>query len=102
MTSSGMGSFGFTPRARENFEKALFARWQAQYIRTAGIKNVYFNDPVTVVIWSDGTKTIVRAKNEAYDPEKGLAMAICKKVMGNKGNYYETFKEWLPEKPENI
>jgi hypothetical protein len=65
------------------------------------IRNVYFNDPVTVVIWNDGTKTIVRAENEAYDPEKGLAMAICKKVMGNKGNYYETFKTWLPKKPDN-
>lgn len=21
-------------------------------------------------------------------------MAICKKVMGNKGKYYETFKKW--------
>ena len=69
-----------------------------QNIRGLCIRDVYFNDPVTVVIWNDGTKTIVRAKNESYDPEKGLAMTICKKVMGNKGNYYEIFKEWLPKK----
>ena len=24
-------------------------------------------------------------------------MAICKKAMGNKGNYYEEFKKWIPE-----
>ena len=24
-------------------------------------------------------------------------MAIAKKALGNKGNYYETFKKWLPK-----
>lgn len=62
------------------------------------IKNVIFNDPATIIFWNDGTKTVVKAENEKFDPEKGLAMAISKKVLGNKGNYYETFKKWLPEK----
>lgn len=62
------------------------------------IKKVHFNNPATVVIWTDGTKTIVRCgEGESYDPEKGLAMAIAKKALGNKGNYYEVFKKWLPE-----
>ena len=63
------------------------------------IKNVIFNDPATIILWNDGSKTVVKCgEGEAYDPEKGLAMAISKKVLGNKGNYYETFKKWLPEK----
>ena len=62
------------------------------------IKNVIFNDPATIVFWNDGTKTVVKAENEEFDSEKGLAMAISKKVLGNKGNYYETFKKWMPEK----
>lgn len=63
------------------------------------IKKVIFNDPVTIVIWSDKTKTIVRTQGcDIYDPEKGLAMAISKKMLGdNKGNYYNEFKKWLPE-----
>lgn len=65
------------------------------------IKKVIFNDPVTVVLWEDGTKTIVRSGDgDIYDPEKGLAMAIAKKALGNKGNYYEVFKKWLPEEKE--
>lgn len=36
-----------------------------------------------------------------YDKEKGLAMAISKKSMGNKGNYYEVFKKWIPELESN-
>ena len=62
------------------------------------IKNVIFNEPATIVIWSDGTKTVVKCQEgEGYDPEKGLAMAISKKALGNKGNYCEVFKKWLPE-----
>ena len=59
------------------------------------IKDVIFNDPATIVMWSDGTKTVVKAENEPFDPEKGLAMAISKKNLGNKYDYYNTFKHWL-------
>lgn len=66
------------------------------------IKDVIYNDPATIVFWKDGTKTIVKCKNEKFDPEKGLAMAFSKKMLGNKGNYYNVFKKWLPEeKPSN-
>lgn len=62
-----------------------------------GIKDVIFNNPATVVFWSDGTKTVVKAENEPFDPEKGLAMAISKKFLGNKGNYFQTFKKFIKE-----
>lgn len=61
------------------------------------IKDVIYNDPATIVFWEDGTKTVVKCKNEKFDPEKGLAMAFSKKMLGNKGNYYNIFKKWLPE-----
>lgn len=64
------------------------------------ILKVIFNDPATIVLWSDGTKTVVKAENESFDPEKGLAMAIAKKSLGNKGNYFEIFKKWVPKKEE--
>lgn len=67
------------------------------------IKKVYFNPPVTVVIWEDGTKTIVRTQDDdMFDPEKGLAMAISKKVLGNNGNYYDEFKKWLEPYRESL
>lgn len=60
------------------------------------IKNVIFNPPATIVFWSDNTKTVVKAEDEPYDPEKGLAMAISKKTLGdNKYEYYNTFLHWL-------
>ena len=63
--------------------------------RRVKIKDVIFSDPATVVFWNDNTKTVVKTRGgEPYDKEKGLAMAIIKKITGNAGNYYEIFKEW--------
>ena len=48
------------------------------------IENVIFNGPATIVMWSDGTKTVVKCcEDDDYDPEKGLAIAISKKAMGD-------------------
>ena len=67
-----------------------------------GIKDVIFNDPATIIFWKDGTKTIVKAEGEDFDPEKGLAMAISKKALGNQHEYYDVFKKWLKKfKPYN-
>lgn len=65
------------------------------------IKNIKFNPPATIVFWTDNTKTVVKCNGEDYDPEKGLAMCICKKMLGNKGNYYEVFKKWLPKRDDS-
>lgn len=65
------------------------------------IKNVIYNNPATIVFWTDGTKTVVKCqKDETYDPEKGLAMAIAKKALGNKYDYYNTIKHWLKKAPK--
>ena len=61
------------------------------------ITKVIFNNPATIVMWSDGSKTVVKAgKDDIFDPEKGLAMAIVKKALGNTGKYYNEIKKWLP------
>ena len=67
-------------------------------LRIPEIKNVIFNNPATIVFWEDGTKTVVKCQNgDEFDPEKGLAMAIVKKAYGNKGNYCNKLKKWLPK-----
>lgn len=83
---------------------------------------VIFNPPATIVFWDDGDKTVVKVQDEkirenivakggvknsivveisideygteTFDKEKGLAMCLAKKMMGNKGSYYDVFKEW--------
>lgn len=61
------------------------------------IRQVIFNDPATVVIWDDHTKTVVKCQpGDTFSKETGLAMAILKKVYGNKGNYNDVFRKWVP------
>ena len=69
----------------------------------ATIKNVIFSGPATIVIWSDGDKTIVKKSDcEAeIDKEKGLAMAIIKKAYkdaGKEGSYFRRiFGAWIDD-----
>ena len=47
-------------------------------------KKVIFNNPATIVLWSDGTKTVVkRQKGDRYNKETGLAMCYVKKFCGD-------------------
>ena len=58
-----------------------------------GIKKVIFNDPATVVIWDDGTKTVVKcSEGDTYSGWSGLAFCICKKLMGDE--FHKVFKHW--------
>lgn len=50
-------------------------------------KKIIFNRPATIVIWDDGTKTVVKqSKYDNYDYEKGFAMCVVEKVFGDKRN----------------
>jgi hypothetical protein len=64
-------------------------------IKPYGIKKVIFHDPATIVLWEDGTKTVVKCQEgDTYSKEIGLAMCMLKKYMGNKGNFNEVFKTY--------
>lgn len=64
---------------------------------TVKIKKVIFNNPATIVYWSDNTKTVVKCSDgDIYDEEKGLAMAICKKMLGLK-EFYKQYNKAVDE-----
>lgn len=66
------------------------------------IDRVIFNDPATIVLWKDGTKTVVKCQEgDTYSEETGLALCVMKKVYGNKGRFNDLFKKWIPEEVEN-
>lgn len=83
-----------TQQVLEKIAKEYIADWAL--MKKDDIIEVIFNDPATIIKWKDGTKTIVKCQpGDKYDKEAGLALAICKKVFGNKGNYNEVFKKWV-------
>ena len=65
------------------------------------INKVIFNDPATIVFWKDGTKTVVKRQEGAeFDPEKGLAMAICRHYLCDicgLERYDGVFKRYMPK-----
>lgn len=57
-------------------------------------KKVIFSGPATTILWTDGTKTTVRCSSEdVWEDEVGIAMCYLKKLLGNKGNYNNIFRE---------
>ena len=45
-------------------------------------RKLIVNGPATIVLWSDGTKTVAKcSKDEPFDTEKGVAIAIAKKFV---------------------
>lgn len=90
-TISCSGRFSLDDVSDLRHDLETYERYSKMYAR--GIKKVIFNPPATIVFWNDGSKTVVKATNELFDWEKGLAMAYVKKMCGNKGNYYNIFRK---------
>lgn len=61
-------------------------------VKLLAIKKVIFNPPATIIIWDDGTKTVVKASGEDFDEEKGFAMAVLKKMFGSRNKYLKIIK----------
>lgn len=63
---------------------------------TVYIKRVIYNNPATVVFWSDGTKTISKcSEDDVYSPEMGLSNCVLKKITNSAmHNLYST---WIPD-----
>ena len=65
------------------------------------IEKVIFNEPATIVLWSDGSKTVVKCKEgEEFDPDVGLAMCVCKRLFGNAFHYI--FRKYTEQYWENF
>ena len=57
------------------------------------VKNCYFSDDRTIVLWDDGTKTVVQCQpGDQFDPEKGIFAAIAKRAYGNTGKFNDVMR----------
>lgn len=60
-----------------------------------GLDRIIFNEDVTIAIWKDGTKTLIRCQEgDTFDKEKAIALCYMKKTLGNRGSFNETIKKW--------
>lgn len=80
LTQSKLAAIHSEYLSRRNEHKVML---KSLYKNQFEIDKVIINNPAMIVFWLDGTKTVVTARDEAFDPEKGLAMAFAKKALGN-------------------
>lgn len=67
---------------------------------TNPIEKVIFNPPATIVFWKDGSKTVVKAQGDVFNPETGLAMAISRHYLCDVcglERYDGVFNRYLPK-----
>ena len=60
--------------------------------KDVNVVKVIYDDPVTKVYFSDGSKTIVKTmEGETFDKTAGYVLAVLKKVLGN-AEYYKVIR----------
>ena len=92
-------SFWFSPdwlKKAEEFKGEVKKEAKLEVkVKEGRIKDVVFNGPATIVFWTDGTKTVVKCrKGDKFDPEKGIAMACAKKLLGNEDGYHKEIAKY--------
>ena len=84
---------------RGNGKTKFFYDWYRCAIssdKCFAVKQVIFNNPATIILWADGTKTVVKCQDgDQFIPETGIAMCFMKKAMDNKANFNNIFKKHI-------
>ena len=59
------------------------------------VKKVIYNNPATIVYFTDGSKTVVKAcEDDRFDEQIGLLMCIAKRFLGD--DFHRVLKENVP------
>ena len=88
----------YTDRVRQNMLLKLGVQSAPPVLQDGlRIRDVIFNNPATIIIWNDGTKTVVKCQQgDEYDPERGFLLCVAKKMFGNRGGYNDIMRHWMP------
>lgn len=63
------------------------------------IKEIIYNNPATIVFWSDNTKTTAKCDpHDKYDTEKGVMLAVMKKLVCSDFAV-KTIEDWGKPEP---
>lgn len=59
------------------------------------IKQVIYNNPATIVYFTDGSKIVVKTmEGDEFNEEVGLAMAVMKKIFGSSTAFKKFARKW--------
>ena len=86
--------FTFVPK-----EAVILKKYNPKKIfNVPNVEKVLFRNTATIVWFSDGTKSVaICGYDDVYDKETGMAICLCKRMLGNK-EYRELMDKWCYEK----
>ena len=86
---------GFDSIIYQMKKERKFAERGTNQMKKLDVKKIIFNGPKTIVLWTDGTKTIVSmSKDELrFDPEAAFCAAYTKKMFGTNSKIKRVIQE---------
>jgi len=72
----------------DSAKKKLERHFDSMRFSCPRVEDVIYNNPLTIVNWSDGIKTIVKCRDgEAFNEYMGFLACVAKRVFGGHGHY---------------
>ena len=86
---------GFDSVIYQMKKERKFAEIGTDEMKNVDVKKIIFSGPKTIVLWSDGTKTIVSMRKDElrFDPEAAFCAAYTKKMFGSNSKIKRIIKE---------
>ena len=73
--------------------------YELYIVNCLGIKQIIYSGPKTIVIWKDGSKTIVSCgEGDQYDEYAGFCAAITKKIFSSTSKAKKIMKQYIKER----
>ncbi len=98
VTSYGDGPV-FAPCADGSPEDWFDIEAYEEEMEMLAIEKIIYNNPATIVWFADGEKIIVKCHNEKFDKEKGVAMAIARKLY-TRSEFIKMVKDGTEKEPK--
>ena len=75
-------------------------RTNGKLASTRTIRKVIYNPPATIILWKDGSKTVVKcSEDDIYDPMTGFLLCCLKHFLGADNDpavFHRFLREWAP------
>lgn len=83
------------------FDKILLGKYlldDKDKLNPDNIERVIFNPPATIILFKDGSKTVVKTtKGDKFDYELGFLYAMAKHIFPERNQFKKFIKKWKEE-----
>jgi len=82
----------------DRFLLGKFSLTDKDKLDPSSIEKVIFNPPATIVLFKDGSKTVVKTtKGDKFDHELGFLYAMAKHIFPRRNQFKKFIEKWKEE-----